>query len=171
MVELIHRTRTGNGLVVQGFRYLLVGAAATVVDWLLFTLLLTVAGVHYTVATSVSLVLGTMVNYLLSVRFVFNGRRFSRSIELLLVYSVNFAGLGVNLVGMVALVEILGASPFAAKAILMVVLFGWNYLIRRHLIFADEGVRVPRAVADLLSRFGLGPRRKLEVGLEQDIGS
>ncbi len=94
-------------------------------------------GLHYVVGTVISLAVGTYVNYRLSVRFVFAARPFDRSVELLMVYTANLISLGLSIAGMIAFVEGAGFSPFAAKGALMVSLFGWNYLLRRYLVFAE----------------------------------
>ncbi len=158
MTELIERTRYGNGLFVQGFRYLTVAGVATVVDWALFAVILQFFGLHYVVGTVISLAVGTYVNYRLSVRFVFAARPFDRSVELLLVYTVNLISLGLSIAGMIAFVEGAGFSPFVAKGALMVGLFGWNYLLRRYLVFAEGDEPRLLALMGRIRRLRLGRR-------------
>jgi len=59
---------------------LLVSAVALVVDAGLLHLLTAVAGWHYLIAGAVGFIAGTVVNYLLSIRFVFAYRRVDSAI-------------------------------------------------------------------------------------------
>ena len=67
-------------------RYFFVGGTAAAVDLLLFGLLALVFGVHWFFAAAISFVPATVVNYLLSIRFVFGSQvRFARQSEIALV--------------------------------------------------------------------------------------
>jgi putative flippase GtrA len=117
-------------------RYLLVGAAAACVDVSLFLLLAQAAGVPYLRAAATSFVIATLVNYFLSVRFVFvSGVRFRRRWEVALVFAVSGVGLAVNQLVLAFGVENLALPLLAAKLCATGVVFFWNYGARRLLVF------------------------------------
>ncbi len=126
----------------------MVGAVASFVDWGIFSAAHFGLGLHYVAAAALSLVVATLLNYVLSVRYVFASGRFRRSLEVILVYSVSTVGVGLNIGLMIAFVEGVGVAPLPAKMGATCMVFFWNYLARKHLIFARVP-RVPSAPADV----------------------
>ena len=117
-------------------RYLAVGGAAAAVDIGLFMLFAGHFGLPYLRVAAGSFVVATLVNYLLSVRFVFvSGARHTRRWEIFLVYAVSGVGLLLNQVILALAVEAGGFPLLLAKLTATGIVFFWNYLSRRLLIF------------------------------------
>jgi putative flippase GtrA len=117
-------------------RYFAVGGAAACVDIGLFMLFAQRLGFPYLRVAAGSFVAATLVNYVLSVRFVFvSGARFAKRWELALVFVVSAVGLGVNQLILAACVEVAHFSLLLAKVTATGVVFFWNYLARRFLVF------------------------------------
>jgi putative flippase GtrA len=117
-------------------RYFLVGGVAACVDIGLFMLFARVLGLPYLRVAAATFVLATLVNYVLSVRFVFvSGQRFTRRWEITLVYVVSAIGLGINAAILWAGVELAGTGLLAAKLAATGTVFFWNYLARRFFVF------------------------------------
>jgi putative flippase GtrA len=113
-----------------------VGGVAACVDIGLFMLLARGMGLAYQPVGAATFVLATLVNYVLSVRFVFvSGARFGRKSEIALVYVVSAVGLGINALMLWAGVEVAHASLFLSKIAATGTVFFWNYFARRHLVF------------------------------------
>jgi putative flippase GtrA len=113
-----------------------VGGAAACVDIGLFMLFAQGLGWPYLRVAAGSFVAATLVNYVLSVRFVFvSGARFSRRWEVVLVFAVSAVGLAINQMILAACVEIAGFNLLFAKLTATGVVFFWNYLARRLLVF------------------------------------
>jgi len=121
----------------RGFvRYFVVGGVAACVDIGLFTLFARQLGLPYQPVAAGSFLLATLVNYLLSVRFVFHsGQRFGRRWEIAMVYVVSAVGLAINAGILWAAVEIAHADLLVAKVAATGVVFFWNYLARRLFVF------------------------------------
>lgn len=102
----------------------------------LFMLFAGYLGLPYLRVAAATFVLATLVNYVLSIRFVFlSGTRFGRGWEVFLVFAVSAVGLALNQAILAAAVE-LGHFPlFLAKVTATAMVFFWNYLARRHFIF------------------------------------
>ncbi|HUP98181.1 MAG TPA: GtrA family protein [Usitatibacter sp.] len=117
-------------------RYFAVGGVAACVDIGLFMLFAQYLGMPYLRVAAATFVVATLVNYWLSIRFVFvSGERFRRRWELALVFAVSAVGLVLNQ-GMLALfVERLGSALLAAKLAATGVVFFWNYFARRMFVF------------------------------------
>lgn len=118
-------------------RYFIVGGVAAIVDFLLFALLVQMTGWPWFWGGLVSFSLATAVNYVLSIRFVFSsGARFvRRQHEILLVFLVSLAGLGVNQAVLWFCIEKLSVNALIAKIIGTGIVFFWNYFSRRNFIF------------------------------------
>jgi putative flippase GtrA len=117
-------------------RYFFVGAVAATVDIGLFALLVHGFSVHYLVAGALTFVLATGVNYVLSVRHVFeSGARFRRRHEVALVFVVSAVGLAVNQLVLYLGVSSFGLPPVVAKVLATGMVFFWNYGARAHFVF------------------------------------
>ena len=117
-------------------RYFVVGGIATVVDVGLFMLFAQGLGYPYLRVAAATFVVATLVNYVLSVRFVFvSGLKFTRRWEIAMVFAVSAVGLGLNQAILWACVELGGLPLLFSKLAATAVVFCWNYLGRRHLVF------------------------------------
>lgn len=117
-------------------RYFAVGGVAAAVDIGLFLFFAQYLGMPYLRVAPFTFVAATLVNYLLSVRFVFvSGVRFRRGVEVLLVFAVSAVGLGVNQAILLACVEWLGFALLVAKVCATGTVFFWNYGARRLFVF------------------------------------
>jgi len=123
--------------LLELIRYGLVSAVAFAVDAGLLALLNFRFGVHYLVAATVSFIVGGVVAYLMSIRFVFSHRRVeSQAIEAPAFIALGLVGLGVNLLVMRLLVGQLGSPLLLAKMGAACGTFGVNYLLRKLLLFS-----------------------------------
>ncbi|HYC38321.1 MAG TPA: GtrA family protein [Usitatibacter sp.] len=112
------------------------GGIATVVDVGLFMLFAQQLGMPYLRVAAGTFALATLVNYVLSVRFVFvSGLRFTRRWEVALVFAVSALGLALNQAILWACVELAGLGLLFSKLAATAVVFSWNYLSRRNLVF------------------------------------
>ena len=121
-------------LLLELFRYGMVSAVALIVD--LGCLLLLAQLLHYLLAATLSFILGGVAAYFLSVRFVFQYRKFDRvSTELSLFIALGLVSLLIN----AALIS-LGVShwslslPFA-KMLAASGTFTSNFILRKWLLF------------------------------------
>lgn len=126
-------------------RYVFVGSAGAVADWLIFALLLYVVECHYLLAGTISFVLATLINYVLSLMWVFEGGRHSRQKEVSLIYLASAVGLLINLAALYLLYEGLGLHVFAAKVLASLSAFVWNFSARYLWIFAGDKAAEPTA--------------------------
>lgn len=116
-------------------RYAVVGSTGSVCDWLLFALLHFSLDLHYLLAGTISFIIATLVNYLLSLRWVFEGGRHQRHTEAAMIYLASGVGLLINLAALFMLFEWLGLHVFLAKVLASLAAFLWNFSARYLWIF------------------------------------
>ena len=122
---------------MQGlFGYLIVGGLATVVEWAGFWLFSEKMGIAYLLATALAFAISTFANWLFGRLLVFRGKQQQSFLrEILSVYLASIVGLLLNLLIMFLLVQLLGAEKMSAKMATTVLVFMYNYLVRKLIIY------------------------------------
>lgn len=116
-------------------RYAGAGGVAFIADFGLLALL-TLAGLHYLPAALLAFLLGTRVNYGLSVRWVFDYRAIeTRGTEFALFLLVGVITLGLSLALMALLVEGMSMHVLFAKCVVTAFTLTANFAGRRALLF------------------------------------
>ena len=112
----------------------LVGLAT---DVTLLQLLVSWAGLHYLVASTISFICGGAAVYALSVTFVFRFRRIDRrTLELSYFVALGAAGLVVNALVMYLAVSAGHLHVLVGKMLAAGCTFGTNFFLRRHFLFS-----------------------------------
>ena len=124
---------------MQIARYFLVGGTAAVVDLGIFLPLVYLLDVNYLIAAAASFIVATLVNYFLSIRYVFQSNsRFSKKGEITATYVVSAIGLLLNQLILALAVSQLRFPILPSKIFTMAAVFLWNYYSRKHIVFAQE---------------------------------
>ena len=135
--------KTNNGFI-QFVRYGLVSVIALAVDFGGMVLLVELFSMHYLVAATVSFISGLVVNYLLSRAWVFTERKYeSRVKEFIIFTGIGIVGLLLNNSIMWLAVERIGIYYIFSKIIATILVFFWNFGLRKMLVFKQvktEGV-------------------------------
>ncbi|MBR2187884.1 MAG: GtrA family protein [Eubacterium sp.] len=131
-------TPTTNG-VLQFFRYLFVGGAATVVDWAVL-FLLTQGGLYYMVSTVIAFLAGLITNFVLSKLLVFKASeaRVGTAAEFASYGLIGVIGLGFTMGIMYLLTEKLHVFYMLSKAAATMLVLVWNYLARKLLLYKND---------------------------------
>ena len=118
------------------FGYLIVGGLATIVEWVGFWLFSEKIGIAYLLATTLAFAISTFANWLFGRLLVFRGKqRQSLLREILSVYLASIVGLLLNLIIMFVLVQLLTVGKMPAKVLATILVFAYNYLIRKLVIY------------------------------------
>jgi putative flippase GtrA len=121
----------------EGWKYFLVSALSLGLDVAVYWSLYRLFGVYYLAANVVSVSVGLIANYALSVRFVFATHRLkSRNAEFAGFVAIGLAGLLVNEAGVALFVGGLGFSRVLGKLAAAGVSFVFNFAARRFLLFS-----------------------------------
>jgi putative flippase GtrA len=135
------------GLARQFARFLVVGLFSFSIDYGLFVVLYDVLGVQYLAASTVSFSISLVVNYILTLRFVFvakPGRNVP--VEFTIYIALNMVALGLNQAILFLTVEALGISPLVGKLIATAVVLVYNFVSRKLVIERARGEARPQTV-------------------------
>jgi putative flippase GtrA len=120
------------------YQYAFFGGLCALLDLALFFSLKAYFDVHYLYIATFTFIIATLLNYFLSNHFVFKkSQRFQTSMRLTLTYVVSFVGLIIHHGSLFLAFETLGFSLFLSKLFGMACAFGWNFLSRKHFVFAQ----------------------------------
>lgn len=119
-------------LIVQIISFGMVGFLCFFIDYGLLLGLTELVGINYLISSGISFTVSVVVNYLLSMKFVFESKeKNSRVREFVLFVILSLVGLGINQLVMWVTVEKMGIlyqiSKIAATAIVMV----YNFISRK----------------------------------------
>lgn len=121
---------------LQLFLYLIVGGLATLVEWGAFYIFDSVFSIHYMIATALAFVLSTFANWIFGRLILFKNKTNQSAVsELMKIYSVSIIGLFMNLLIMFIAVEKIGLNEMISKILATGIVFIWNFLIRKLVIY------------------------------------
>ena len=125
--------------LISAKRYLLVGATAACVDIGIYSLGVKIFKFNWFYVSIFSFVIAIVVNYLLSVRYVFKSEiRFKAHEEFFLVFVTSGIGLTLNIFILWILIEILYCEEIFSKLAATGIIFFWNFSVRNFFIFKDQ---------------------------------
>ena len=129
-------------LLGQFLRYLVTGGLAFVVDFGLFALCLYKLDWHYLLANLIGLVAGLVLNYALSIVWVFTACQRTlekqKVIEFTLFAFVGIAGVGINQALMYLMVGLLDWNEMVSKMVAAVLVLMWNFGARKLMLFREK---------------------------------
>lgn len=119
--------------------YLFVGGVAAVTDLVIFYILAEMLEMNYVLVSIIGFIVATMVNYILSIIFVFDtGARFKRLLEIFFVYAASTIGLVVHLTTLYILIDYFEYDKMVSKVIAIFCAFTFNYLSRKYYVFRKQ---------------------------------
>jgi putative flippase GtrA len=120
------------GLVVQFCKFGVVGIFCFCIDYGLMVLLTEFTGLGYFASSAISFVVSVIVNYLLSMRFVFHGKEdLSRAQEVAIFAALSLIGLAFNQMFMWIAVEFFGIFYAIAKIFSTMLVTTYNFISRK----------------------------------------
>ena len=120
----------------ESWKYFLVSAASLALDLMVYWTLIRILGVHYLIANIISVGSGLVLNYLLSIAFVFKQRRLkNRRAEFIGFVLIGLAGLVVNEWLVALFVGMLGFGVVPGKVAAAGGSFVFNFVARKLLLF------------------------------------
>jgi putative flippase GtrA len=119
-------------------RYLLVGALAFSIDICTLFLLTHFLNIYYLYSAVIGFIAGLLFNYYFSITWVFTDRFFiNRShLEFFFFSLIGIGGLLLNEALLWILVSFFFVQYLVAKVVTVVVVFMWNFFIRKWLLFS-----------------------------------
>ncbi|HEB35677.1 hypothetical protein LCGC14_1004650 [marine sediment metagenome] len=121
---------------VQLFKYSFVGGIAYSVDFGFLIFLTEVGKIHYLISASIAFILGLLVNYAISILWVFPKRALANKRAEFLIFSIiGLVGLGLNEVIIWFFTESVHFHYLISKVFSTFVVFFWNFIARKKILF------------------------------------
>ncbi len=121
---------------IQFFRYIFVGGAAFIVDFVSLFVLTDIFGVYYLTSAAIAFTLGLIANYALSINWVFNNRTLDNAwSEFTLFAFIGIIGLGLNELIIWLFTDYIGLFYLLSKIIAAALILSWNFFARKFTLF------------------------------------
>ncbi|MBU0766682.1 GtrA family protein [Patescibacteria group bacterium] len=133
-IALIFHRRKSLELHIQFLRYFFVGGTSSVLDLLVFAVLVSQYDVHYLLAAFFSYMAGLLWNYILCVAWVFESKH-KRILEFVMIFLIAMGGLMWTELLMWIFVEFVDVMPIIAKIIVLWIVLFWNFGMRKVYVF------------------------------------
>ncbi len=120
----------------QIVRYFFVGGISALLDLLIFLFLAKIKGFNYLWVGGLGFILATLLNYVLSIKYVFESKvRFTKRVEIFWIYVVSLVGLFLHLAFLYLFIDLVHMEKMTGKVLAGIAVFLWNYLMRKNFIF------------------------------------
>lgn len=138
MMQFQTQQASWSALVREVLGYTVASAVALVVD-LALLVFLTEAGVHYLLAATIAFLVGMLVVYLASVRWIFSWRSHKerKHIEIGVFLLTGLIGLLLNLGILWILTSVFGIFYLLSKFVSVGFVFTWHFVTRKLLLFTS----------------------------------
>lgn len=119
-------------LFLQLFRFLIVGIAVFLADYLFLIIFVEFFGLHYLLGSMLSFLIACSINYDISMRFVFRRRsNLTKRQSLVVFFVLSFIGLILTEFLMYMFVSWVGMQYYVAKIFVTVVVMLWNFVSKK----------------------------------------
>lgn len=118
-------------------RYFFVGGISAVIDISLFAIFASYLKFPWAIVSMITFIIATLVNYFLSIRFVFkSGSKYKKQHEILGVFIISTLALLLNQMFLYLFIEKMNVHLVISKCLTTGMLFLWNYFGRKRFIFS-----------------------------------
>lgn len=135
IIDLLFKETTDN-VFLQFFRYQFVGGIAFLVDFFLLYFFTSICGFHYLFSGILSFIISVIVNYILSIKWVFNPDKINNPIvEFNSFLIISIIGLGFTELLLFVFTEYLHLYYLYSKIISAIIVLFWNFSARRVFLY------------------------------------
>lgn len=118
-------------LINQFLKFGVVGVIAFIVDYLSLYLLIEFLNVYYLISSIISFLLSIIVNYILSIKWVFDIKKKQSFKDVIIFTLLSAIGLLINLLVMYLSVEVFKIHYMIGKLIATFIVMIWNFVTRK----------------------------------------
>jgi len=128
-----------NDWFIQFLRYIIVGGVSFVVDYGLLYLLTEYAGIHYILSATLSFIAGLIVNYVISINWIFRHSKLSnKTVEFTIYGIIGVVGLLFNNLLLFLFTDIFQFHYMISKLIAAAIVLFWNFVGRKVILFKKK---------------------------------
>lgn len=125
-------------IAIQFIRYGIVAVIAFIIDFGLLYVFTTYCHIFYLLSSILSFLISLVVNYFLSVAWVFSNSVYRRSVEVAAFVFIGVVGLGLNTLIIWFCTSRLGIYYLVSKLIAVAIVFFWSFAARRYFLFSKK---------------------------------
>lgn len=118
-------------LFEQIIKFGLVGFLCFFIDYGIMVFLTEIVNINYLISSGISFTVSVIVNYVLSLTFVFDTKRGNKIKEFVIFVVLSVIGLGINQILMWCCVDVLGIFYMIAKIGATAVVMVYNFITRK----------------------------------------
>ncbi|MBQ6630121.1 MAG: GtrA family protein [Methanobrevibacter sp.] len=138
MIDKLFKQRTDN-IFLQFFRYIFVGGTAFVVDFFFLYFFSDICGIYYLISGILSFIISVLVNYLMSIKWVFNQDDIeNRIMEFNLFLIISTIGLIFTEILLYVFTDIIGLYYLISKILAAIIVLFWNFIARRVMFYGKQ---------------------------------
>lgn len=127
-------------LIRQLFKFGIVGVACTVIDYVLMVFFTDFCNINYLISCAAAFVISTVVNYILSMRFVFaSSAGYTKRTEFTLFVIMSTIGLVLTEILMLFFVERIKIHYMFSKIVVTAIVMIYNFVTRK-IVFERKGI-------------------------------
>lgn len=123
-------------LIKQIIRFGIVGLVATIIDFLLLFCLTDFLNIYYLVSSIISFIISLLVNYILSIKWVFDVKKKQTYREVLLFIILSTIGLLINQLILYIFTDIFNIYYIFSKLVATLIVMIYNFVTRK--IFIEK---------------------------------
>lgn len=128
-------------LTMECFNYGIVAVIAFAVDFSTLYVLTKYLGIHYLISNVFGFLFGVIVNYILSVKWVFRNKRNSSGYkEFITFFAIGVGGIMLNELIMWSVTEYFAWHYTHSKLLATVIMFFYNFGVRKALLFRGNKI-------------------------------
>lgn len=129
------------GILLQFSKYVVVGGAAFVIDFLTLYCLTEWFGIYYIASASIGFLAGLIFNYGFCLVWIFDHRAIEKPAHEFIIFStIGIVGLILNNAIIYALTEFAGLYYLISKLLAAAVILMFNFVLRRQILFTKREV-------------------------------
>lgn len=122
-------------ILLQIIRFWIAGGVCVAIDFLLLRFFKEICGLDVLIASGISYTVSVVVNYLISVFFVFDGKRkMNMGLQFVVFLILSLIGLGLNEVIMYIGTDVMEYYYMLVKVVEICIVAIWNFLTRKMLL-------------------------------------
>lgn len=116
-------------------KYFIIGGVLTLIEWLIFYVLVYIIGLHYIASSFIAFILISALGIFVYKKMIFGDSKFSFKVEVLAIYLINSIGIVLNTLILWILVDKFSAEVMISKIIASFIVAFYGFFARKICVY------------------------------------
>lgn len=116
-------------------KYFIIGGVLTLIEWLIFYVLVYIIGLHYIASSFIAFILISALGIFVYKKMIFGDSKFSFKLEVLAIYLINSIGIVLNTLILWILVDKFSAEVMISKIIASFIVAFYGFFARKICVY------------------------------------